>query len=95
MAQVLSGIPHVAYNIDDILITGHTRVEHIENLRMVLNRLRGYGLKLKQSKCEFFAKDLEFLGHRISPEGVKLTVERIVMHLPPPTSRNYNPSLVC
>ena len=95
MAQVLSGIPHVAYNIDDILITGHTRVEHIENLRMVLNRLRGYGLKLKQSKCEFFAKDLEFLGHLISPEGVKLTVERIVMHLPPPTSRNYNPSLVC
>ena len=78
MAQVLSGIPHVAYNVDDILITGHTRVEHIENLRMVLNRLRGYGLKLKQSKCEFFAKDLEFLGHWISPEGVnvKPTVEK-------------------
>ena len=48
MAQVLSGIPHVAYYIDDILITGHTRAEHIENLRMVLNRLREYELKLKQ-----------------------------------------------
>ena len=49
MAQVLSGIPHVAYNIDDILITGYTRAEHIENLRMVLNRLREYGLKLSVS----------------------------------------------
>ena len=78
IAQVLSGIPHVAYYIDDILITGHTRAEHIENLYMVLNRLREYGLKLKQSKCEFFAKDLEFLGHWISSEGVnvKPTVEK-------------------
>ena len=32
MAQVLSGIPNVAYYIDDILITGRTRAEHIENL---------------------------------------------------------------
>ena len=83
--------------IDDMLITGHTRAEHIENLRMVLNRLREYGLKLKQSKCEFFAKDLEFLGHRISPEGVKPTAERIasITDAPaPPTSRNYNPFLV-
>ena len=78
MTQVLSGIPnYCAYYTDDILITGRTTAEHIENLWMVLHHLREYGLKLKQSKCEFFAKDLEFLGHRISPESVKLTAERI------------------
>ena len=89
MAQVLSGIPKVAYYIDDILITGRTRAEHIENLRMVLCRLREYGLKLKHSKCEFFAKDLEFLGHRISPEGVKPTAERIasIRKAPAPTNK--------
>ena len=57
---------------------------------MVLNRLREYGLKLKQLKCEFFAKDLgEFLGHRISPEAVKLTVERIasITDVPAPTNK--------
>ena len=59
------------------LITGRTRAEHIENLCMVLQQLRDYGLKLKKSKCEFFAKDLEFLGYRISPEGVKPTAARI------------------
>ena len=89
MAQVLSGIPNVAYYIDDILITGCTRAKHIENLRMVLCRLKEYGLKLKHSKCEFFAKDLEFLGHRISPEGVKPTAERItsIGDAPTPTNR--------
>ena len=89
MAQVLSGIPKVAYYIDDILITGRIRAEHIENLRMVLCRLREYGLKLKHSKCEFFAKDLEFLGHRISLEGVKPTAERIasIKEVPAPTNK--------
>ena len=83
------GITHVAYYIDDILIIGHTRAEHIENLRMVLNRQREYGLKLKQSKCEFFAKDLEFLGDRISPQGVKPTAERIasITDAPAPTNK--------
>jgi len=89
MAQVLSGIPNVAYYIDDILITGHTRAEHIENLHMVLQRLRDYGLKLKKSKYEFFAKDLEFLGHRISPEGIKPTAARIagIRDAPVPTNK--------
>ena len=89
MAQVLSGIPNIAYYIDDILITGHTRAEHIENLRMVLSRLREYGLKLKHSKCEFFAKDLEFLGRRISPAGIKPTAERVtsIRDAPAPTNK--------
>ena len=75
--------------IDDILITGRTRAEYIENLRMVLLRLRDFGLKLKQSKCEFFAKNLEFLGHRISPEGIKPTAARIagVRNAPAPTNK--------
>ena len=63
IAQVLSGIPNVAYYIDTNLITGRTRSEHIENLQMVLCGLREYGLKLKHSKCKFFANDQEFLGH--------------------------------
>ena len=77
MSQVLAGIPGVAYYIDDILIAGHTRADHIRNLQTVLTRLREFGLKLKRSKCQFFVRDLEFLGHRISPEGVKPTAERV------------------
>ena len=73
MAQVLQGIPGVVYFIDDILVTGHTRLKHEANLRRVLDRIREYGLRLKKSKCLFFQKELEFLGHLISKDGVKPT----------------------
>ena len=66
MSQVLQGIPGVVYFIDDILVTGHTRQEHEANLRRVLDRIREYGLHLRKSKCLFFQKELEFLGHLIS-----------------------------
>ena len=75
MAQVLQGLPGVVCFIDDILVTGHTRDEHKENLHKVLTRLRQYGLQLKKSKCKFFQKELEFLGHVISNEGIKPTTE--------------------
>ena len=77
MAQVLQGLPGVVCFIDDILVTGHTRDEHKENLHKVLTRLRQYGLRLKKSKCKFFQKELEFLGHVISNEGIKPTTERV------------------
>ena len=53
MAKVLSGLPGVVYYIDDILVTGHTRAKHTTNLRAVLQRISKYGLRLKESKCQF------------------------------------------
>jgi len=89
MAQVLQGIPGVVYFIDDILVTGCTRAEHEANLHQVLRRIRGYGLKLKKSKCMFFQKELEFLGHIISKEGVKPTQSHVksVHNAPPPQNK--------
>ena len=60
-----------------ILVTGHTRLKHEANLYRVLDRIRGYGLHLKKSKCLFFQKELEFLGHLISKDGVKPTKNHI------------------
>ena len=89
MSQVLQGIPGVVYFIDDILVTGHTRQEHEANLRRVLERIREYGLHLKKSKCLFFQKELEFLGHLISKDGVKPTESRIksIQEAPPPKNK--------
>ena len=44
MTQVRQGLPGVVRFIDDILVTGHTRDEHKENLHKVLSRLCYYGL---------------------------------------------------
>ena len=89
MAQVLSGLSGVVYYIDDILVTGRTREEHTKNLRAVLQRIREYGLRLKKSKCQFFMRELEFLGHSITPEGVKPTKSRVksILEAPAPTNK--------
>ena len=48
MDKILEGLPMVVVYIDDILITGRTDEEHLENLERVLARLQRYGLRLKQ-----------------------------------------------
>ena len=89
MSQVLAELTGVVYYIDDILVTGRTREDHISNLHAVLQRIQAYGLRLKKTKCQFFAKELEFLGHRISPEGVKPTTDHVksLQEAPSPTNK--------
>ncbi|KAA0035721.1 ty3-gypsy retrotransposon protein [Cucumis melo var. makuwa] len=56
--------------IDDILIYSKTEAEHEEYLRMVLQTLRDNKLYAKFSKCEFWLKQVSFLGHVVSKAGV-------------------------
>ena len=56
--------------LDDCIILGKTFEQHMVNLEEVLQRFRDAGLKLKPSKCQFFRKEVTYLGHVISPRGV-------------------------
>ena len=56
--------------IDDILIYSRSEEEHAEHLRIVLEILRKEKLYAKFSKCEFWLKEVQFLGHVISKEGI-------------------------
>src|SRR6187399_457173 len=56
--------------IDDILIYSRNEEEHEEHLRLVLEKLREHQLYVKFRKCEFWLKELGFLGHVISGEGI-------------------------
>ena len=51
--------------LDDILVSGKTDFEHLNNLEMVLNKLEGAGLKLSVDKCDFFQDEIKYLGFRI------------------------------
>ena len=53
--SVFEGIPNGSVYIDDILVTGSTEEEHLENLSEVLNRLGKAGLKVNMNKCKLLA----------------------------------------
>jgi hypothetical protein len=62
--------------IDDILIYSKNIEEHKEHLRLVLQLLREHHLYDKFSKCDFFQKQLHYLGHVIS-KGVVVDPNKI------------------
>ncbi|GJT68091.1 putative reverse transcriptase domain-containing protein [Tanacetum coccineum] len=55
--------------IDDILIYSKTQEEHVEYLWLVLGLLKKEKLYAKFSKCEFWLKEVQFLGHVINGLG--------------------------
>ncbi|GKE09947.1 putative reverse transcriptase domain-containing protein, partial [Tanacetum coccineum] len=56
--------------IDDILIYSKTQEEHVEHLRLVLELLKKEKLYAKFSKCEFWLREVQFLGHVINSNGI-------------------------
>lgn len=63
--------------LDDILIFSRTKEEHEQHVREVLTRLRDQKLYAKRSKCEFFRREVEFLGHRIGAEGLAVSQDKV------------------
>ncbi|CAI5471096.1 unnamed protein product [Closterium sp. Yama58-4] len=63
--------------LDDILIFSRTREQHLRDLDAVFKRLQDNRLITKGSKCEFFKQELEFLGHVISRDGIKIDPKKI------------------
>ena len=71
MENLLQGLKHVCVYLDDILVTGSSKRNHLENLTEVLGRLEKAGMRLKQSKCQFMLPAVEYLGHKISEKGLQ------------------------
>ncbi|GJT77949.1 putative reverse transcriptase domain-containing protein [Tanacetum coccineum] len=63
--------------IDDILIYSKTREEHVEHLRLVLELLRKEKLYAKFSKCEFWLREVQFLGHVINGDWIHVDPSKI------------------
>eukprot|EP00731_Ephydatia_muelleri_P038438 Em0760g4a len=90
MDLVLSGIQweRCLVYIDDIVIMGKTFERHLQNLKLVLERLRRAGLKLKPSKCSLFQDKVVYLGHVVTRDGIHTDPEKVnaVSKWPVPTS---------
>jgi hypothetical protein len=63
--------------IDDIMIFSKNEEEHDEHLRLVLQKLRGNQLYAKLNKCEFWLKEVSFLGHINSEGGISVDPSKV------------------
>ena len=70
MDGVLRGLPSVFVYLDDILVASSTPAQHLIDLRAVLSRLSGAGLKINQKKCVIGSSSVTFLGHTVNAAGI-------------------------
>ena len=77
LSDALSGLKGVRVVADDILIYGkgatyeEAMLDHNANLEKFLARSRRVNLKLNREKCKFMLDSLPYIGHIITPEGVR------------------------
>ncbi|GFX53964.1 retrovirus-related Pol polyprotein from transposon 17.6 [Trichonephila clavipes] len=79
METVLGGLSYEAYLVylDGIFIVGCSFEEHLKNIWRVLQKLKEANLKLSPSKCHLFRREVTYLGHIISTEGVRTDPDKI------------------
>lgn len=69
MDALIADLPGVAAYIDDLVVSGETEEEHLNNLTRLFERLQEYGLRIELSKCNFMQDSVEYLGHIIDKNG--------------------------
>ena len=74
--------------MDDFLVFRKTKELYETNLRNLLQRFQVQGLTLNIEKCKFITQEVEFLGHMITPHGIKPIQKKIdaIKALPQPTN---------
>ena len=82
------GPDFVVVYIDDVLVFSRTLSEHLKHLELVIAHLQEAGLKLKPTKCPFICQEVEYLGHIITPSGLKPTSRLVAAVAEFPVPRN-------
>ena len=74
--------------MDDLLVFSESEEEHLKHLEIIFKKFRNADLKLKLSKCQFWKKEIEYLGHLVSQEGIKVMPDKIntVLRIKPPSN---------
>ena len=76
--EVLSGLTFAFAYLDDILVYSPDMEIHLEHLRKLFIKLREADLKLKEVKCNFLKKHIQYLGHIVLGKGITPMPEKLV-----------------
>ena len=66
--------------LDDIIIFSKSE-EHLKHMEIIFKKLKEAGLKLKESKCDFFKREIHYLGHLISVDGIQPLPENWIVFM--------------
>ena len=86
MTGILKDFPFTIAYLDDIIILSKTPQEHLSHICMVLKKLKSANLSMKKSKCSFFSKEIQYLGHILSATGIRPLPAKThaIQHMQPP-----------
>ena len=88
--EVLLELTFAFRYLNDILVYSPDMETHLEQLRILFEKLRKADLKLKEIKCNFLKRPIQYLGHIVSGEGITPLPEKlesIQKMLPPKTPK--------
>lgn len=76
--------------INDILVTGSSKEEHLQALEQVLDRLQKSGLWVRKDKYIFMSPSVIYLGHKIDAEGLHPLTDKIQVIVDAPSPQNVH-----
>ena len=86
--ETVSGLSSIICIADDIVIYGKISEEHYANLRKFFERCLETGIKLNKDKLDIGLKEVIFMGHRITKEGLRVDPAEVssISEMQPPTN---------
>lgn len=88
MDHILRGIENVFTYLDDVIIVSTSLQQHLEKIKEVFDRFKAHNLKVQLAKSEFLKKQVTFLGHELTSDGLKPNKNKIkaVLDFPVPVT---------
>ncbi len=90
MDEVLPRMDGIVVYMNEVLITGQTDAEHLENVRLVFSRLREFGLHIRLAKFRFLQDSVEYLGRIVDRNGIHVSPKKVsaVLDISAPTDQS-------
>ena len=84
----LRDLPFAHCYLDDIIVTLHSREEHLQHLRTLFQILQRAGLSIKLGKCVLGRQQVDFLGYTMSSQGFRPPEQKVeaISKFPTPTT---------
>ena len=88
MHDTFTDMEDVEFYMDDIGCFSNSWDKHVQLLQEVLQRLQSVGFTINPLKCEWAVKEMDFLGHWLTPTGIMPWKKKIdaILHLKPPNN---------